>query len=260
MNAILTPPRNIIAPDDIAKNNKVDMNASLDNLPFEPETDNVLCEMFSVLAGHVRDLGFDLCACHVLFPLPISHPRAVQIDNYPRDWNTRYRQQNYQAIDPTLAHARHYASSILWSEQVFAGAPALWSDMQAHGLNVGWGHPTRDARSVVGLLTVARAELPICPQEIMEKQVMLGWIAQTTHQKFSHHLAPRLMPEPAAPLSSREIDVLRWTADGKTAGEISAILAISERTVNYHASNAVLKLGVTNKTAAAAHAALLGML
>lgn len=235
------------------------MNANLENLLPAQETDDVLNELFHVVVAHVRELGFEMCACHLRFPLPISNPRVVQVDNYPADWSARYRQQRYQSIDPTLAHARHYASSLLWSEQVFAGTPALWNDMQKHGMHVGWAHPTRDARNVVGLLTVARSEGAISPQEILDKQAMLGWIAQTTHQELTRHLSPRLMPALEASLSPREIDVLRWTAEGKTAGEISLILEISERTVNYHANNAAFKLRVTNKTAAAAHAALLGI-
>jgi LuxR family transcriptional regulator len=51
-----------------------------------------------------------------------------------------------------------------------------------------------------------------------------------------------------------------WTADGKTAGEISQILGITERTVNFHVNNAMAKLGTTNKLAAALRAAVLGLL
>jgi len=261
MNAALAPLRSATqVADRITNNNNIHMNASLDNFLFEREPDSRLSELFRAAAAHVRDLGFDLCAYHVRFPLPISSPKAVQLDNYPCAWSQRYRALNYQAIDPTLAHAQHYASPLVWSEQVFTHAPALWDDMQANGIKVGWAHPVRCARNLVGVLTAARSEGEICSRELREKQAMLAWAAQTAHMEISRYLAPRFMPSVDTPLSQREIDVLRWTADGKTASEISAILAISERTVNYHANNAVVKLGVANKTAAAAHAALLGLL
>jgi DNA-binding CsgD family transcriptional regulator len=35
-------------------------------------------------------------------------------------------------------------------------------------------------------------------------------------------------------LSNREIEVLKWAALGKTSWEMSMILEISERTVNFH--------------------------
>lgn len=54
--------------------------------------------------------------------------------------------------------------------------------------------------------------------------------------------------------------MLRWTAGGKTANEISHILKITERMVNFHTNNVMLKLNATNKTSAAIKSAMLGML
>jgi LuxR family transcriptional regulator len=61
-------------------------------------------------------------------------------------------------------------------------------------------------------------------------------------------------------LTAREIEVLKWTADGKTSADISSLLAVSENTVNFHVKNAVFKLQSTNKTAATVRAAMLGLL
>ena len=80
------------------------------------------------------------------------------------------------------------------------------------------------------------------------------------HLCITRIMAPRLLPALTVELSRREIEVLRWTGDGKTSGEIAAILHISERTVNFHISNTITKLQVSNKTAAVLQAALLGLL
>jgi DNA-binding CsgD family transcriptional regulator len=48
-------------------------------------------------------------------------------------------------------------------------------------------------------------------------------------------------------LSSREKEVLGWLKMGKTSWDISQILCISERTVNYHVNNIINKLGVVNR-------------
>ena len=61
------------------------------------------------------------------------------------------------------------------------------------------------------------------------------------------------------PLTGREIEILKWTAEGKTAAEIAIILSMKARTVNFHVANAVQKMGVCNKTAAVVQAALSGM-
>lgn len=55
-------------------------------------------------------------------------------------------------------------------------------------------------------------------------------------------------------LTMRESDVLLWIANGKTNREIGQILDMSPRTVNKHLEQVFRKLGVENRTAAAASA------
>jgi DNA-binding CsgD family transcriptional regulator len=71
-------------------------------------------------------------------------------------------------------------------------------------------------------------------------------------------------PEPARGIkgkfSSRELEVLRWTAEGKTSAEIGQILHISERAVIFHVNNSMTKLRATNRTQAAVKAVCLGLI
>jgi DNA-binding CsgD family transcriptional regulator len=55
-------------------------------------------------------------------------------------------------------------------------------------------------------------------------------------------------------LSARELDCLKWTAEGKTAWEASVILGITERTVRFHLNAAREKLQCTTTTQAVAKA------
>jgi DNA-binding CsgD family transcriptional regulator len=57
-------------------------------------------------------------------------------------------------------------------------------------------------------------------------------------------------------LSPREAEILTWTAQGKTRGEISAMLNVSEETVKAHIRGACVKLNAKNKT----HAAMLALM
>lgn len=61
-------------------------------------------------------------------------------------------------------------------------------------------------------------------------------------------------------LSAREKEVLNWLKHGKSSWDISAILGISERTVNFHIYNIMKKLEVVNRPQAVAVATHLGML
>lgn len=56
-------------------------------------------------------------------------------------------------------------------------------------------------------------------------------------------------------LSPRELEVLTWLRLGKTSWDISMILMISERTVNYHVNNIMRKLGVISRMQAVSVAA-----
>jgi DNA-binding CsgD family transcriptional regulator len=61
-------------------------------------------------------------------------------------------------------------------------------------------------------------------------------------------------------LSSREKEVLNWLKQGKSSWEISVILGISERTVNFHVYNIMEKLDATNRPQAVAVATRLGLI
>jgi len=54
------------------------------------------------------------------------------------------------------------------------------------------------------------------------------------------------------PITKRESEVLYWVSYGKTSWEISQILEMSPRTVNKHLEQIFKKLGVDNRTSAAA--------
>ncbi len=58
----------------------------------------------------------------------------------------------------------------------------------------------------------------------------------------------------AGRLTAREQEVLRSVAAGKTNKAIAAELVLSERTVDRHLSNILIKLGVSSRAAATAYA------
>jgi len=71
-------------------------------------------------------------------------------------------------------------------------------------------------------------------------------------------LAERAMA--GGPLSAREIEVLKWIAEGKSNKEIAALLFISEGTVKTHVLSIHEKLGVSDRTEAAVTAIKRGIL
>jgi DNA-binding CsgD family transcriptional regulator len=62
----------------------------------------------------------------------------------------------------------------------------------------------------------------------------------------------------ATRLTRREIQCLKWAAAGKTDIEISQIVGIALPTVRFHLTNASRRLGVSGRSRAVHHAAVLG--
>ncbi|RYF69023.1 MAG: hypothetical protein EOO22_16830, partial [Comamonadaceae bacterium] len=96
--------------------------------------------------------------------------------------------------------------------------------------------------------------------ELRQKESDMRWLVQAAHLSLSRLMKPRYAVQPEAPLTPREIEVLKWSADGKTASEIGDILSISVPTVNFHIKNVVQKMKAANKTAAVVQALMSGLL
>jgi DNA-binding NarL/FixJ family response regulator len=60
--------------------------------------------------------------------------------------------------------------------------------------------------------------------------------------------------EVPCPLTARELEILRWVAEGHTSARIARKLWVTEQTVKFHLSNIYRKLGVQNRTEASRYA------
>ncbi|WP_170289259.1 autoinducer binding domain-containing protein [Massilia sp. YMA4] len=217
-------------------------------------------EVLEVLVTAVLELGFEYCAFGMRWPLPVIRPAMSIIANYPESWRKRYLEKNYVACDPTVAHGLTSQQALVWSDQVFAAAPALWDDARDHGLRVGVAQSAYNARGVAGLLTVSRSHEPVGDAELRKHAPHLWWLSQAALDAMTRVTLQNGRAEANICLTAREVEVLRWSADGKTANDIAEIIQISERTVSFHINNALLKLGTANKTAGVIKAALLRLL
>ena len=77
--------------------------------------------------------------------------------------------------------------------------------------------------------------------------------------KLMHRLETGGQAAGSEPLTEREGEVLRLMAQGKTNRQIASALIISERTVKFHVSSILAKLGVGNRTEAVTLAAQQGL-
>lgn len=115
-------------------------------------------QLFGELVRIVRSLGFEHLSYGVRPLLPLTQPRIVVFDTYPSAWRERYAAQDYLAIDPTVRHGLRSLLPLVWSDELFASAPAFWEEARAHGLRHGWAQPCRDHTGIAGMLSVSRPD------------------------------------------------------------------------------------------------------
>ena len=218
-------------------------------------------ELFQAITNLAKRLGFEHCAYGLRAPLPLKEPKILMFNNYPLEWQKLYGERNYLAIDPTVKHGIASPLPLIWSDDIFSSSPEFWEEARSFDLRYGWAQSIYSKNGVGGMTTFARSTEALTFAEMQAKGFEMGWLAQVIHLGMSRCLLPKIMPEVVdVMLSNRELAVLRWTAEGKTSSEISEIIHISERTVNFHIRNAVVKLNASNKTSATIRAAMLGLL
>ncbi len=224
--------------------------------------DGLTCEksVFRRIEATARSLGFDYCAYGLRAPWPVSRPKISILSNYPSAWCDRYRDAGYLRRDPTVAHGAKSQTPVVWSQALFSPVTDLWSEARAFGLRVGCAQSSLMANGSGGMLTLARAHDEITPAEMAANQVRMRWLVNVAQMTLAPLLAVPKDCHTQAHLTQRELEVLKWTADGKSSGQISDILTISIDTVNFHVKNAVRKLSASNKTAAVVRAAMTGLL
>ncbi|QLG95379.1 LuxR family transcriptional regulator [Pseudomonas yamanorum] len=223
------------------------------------EGESEITSTFEAALNITYELGFQYCAFTMSSHHPQNQIKPVYINNYPNEWNTLYKQEHYFELDPVVTHCKRCVLPIIWEEKTFSAVPDLWCHAQSHGLNFGWTQAVHDFQGVFSMLTLGRKSGAVSPQELYEKAGQVLWLCRTIHAVVAQKFAEKPPVRPASTLTPRETEVLQWSALGKTAADIAQILCLSERTVGFHISSAMKKLGVNNKIAAVMTAVRAGL-
>ena len=217
-------------------------------------------EIFQRIKDGAQELGFEYCAFGLQLPYPLTSHHVVIMNNYSPAWQERYQRQNFIEQDPTVLLGRRTNAPMLWCEQLFEEAKSMWEEAQAHGLQHGWSQSSIDSTGAASLLSLSRSQDKISQLELVEKECRMRWLVQVAHLALSKAYKTESEGNTLPELSKRETEVMRWSADGKSAVEVADILNLSKNTVDFHIKNAVQKLGTKNKTAAVVRAVMLGLL
>jgi len=237
---------------------RIHRNALLDLL--EART---VAELYARAKALCGQLGFEHFIYGVRLHLGGGSDHEFVLSGYPASWRQIYEKENYVAIDPTVAHCLSSNLPLVWSEQHFAGKAAaeLMESARQFGLRSGITVPMHSANLQCGLLSLARDAAAEALGQDMELIGQSHLFASFLHEGARRLLERRQRLQPAAGrLTPREKECLTWAAAGKSSWEISRIVALSERTVNYHIGNIIRKLEVASRSQAVAKALAVGLI
>lgn len=183
---------------------------------------------------------------------------------YPAAWLERYFEKGYIGIDPVVTHCREHATPLVWNADgpvgnVGQNHPAFFNDAADFGLKVGISAPVHGLGCQWGLLSVAGSEEKTDRRTQLYQLANVQLLATFTHEA-GHRFATTPQTVVTIHLTARELECLRWAAEGKTGWEIGRLLGISERTVVFHVENAAHKLGVFGRRQAVARAIALHLI
>ncbi|WP_460133841.1 helix-turn-helix transcriptional regulator [Pseudomonas sp. S1_E04] len=224
------------------------------------EDQDQITDVFEMVINETYALGFQFCSFKMSTQLPANRTVLFERNNYPNEWNHLYKQANFTDVDPVVTHCQRSVLPFVWQEAAFHETPHLWTLAKSHGVHLGWTQPLHGPKGVFSMLTLGRSKEEISPEELYEKAGNALWLCHAMHTAVAHKYATEPVDKSCSNLTPREIEVLRWSALGKTAGEIAKILCLSERTVGFHNCSSMRKLGVNNKIAAVMVAAKAGFL
>lgn len=108
--------------------------------------------------------------------------------------------------------------------------------------------------------TGKRYGLIMASGDAKEDHQALALIALDAALIFQRYFEVILSLDCISGLSDREIQIIRWTSEGKTSAEIAIILALSEHTVNSYIAAVLRKLHVVNRAQMVASAIRSGLI
>jgi len=179
---------------------------------------------------------------HMFGTLPEA---TLQLFNQPAD----------DTSDPVQQHLARSCLPLNWQvEQLcLLHDGQIYPLLKTMGITQGMSLALRTRQSVNRIDFYSNAALPASAQAdallhglYLQEAAKLLWRKSTPNQESL--------------LSERELECLRWSADGKTSSEVGLILGISQRTVYFHMKNVATRLGVYSTRHAISRAVMIGLI
>jgi LuxR family quorum sensing-dependent transcriptional regulator len=183
----------------------------------------------------------------------------VLVSGWPEGWMRRYDENGYAHVDPVMARIRRTSLPVVWSEAPYdpsdPGPSRVMNESPEFGLVEGVSVGVSTPKGFKAGVSFSARKLRLSGPE----RIALHLVAVYAEGRARALLGGK-EPPAASVLSRRELECLKWAAEGLTAWEISVILSLSRRTVEQYLASATQALGAVNRVQAVAEAMRRGIL
>ena len=183
--------------------------------------------------------------------------------NAPLAYVQTFEDLSVSKRDPIAQHCKRNTVPILWGQGTYlkSNAIEMWEHQAHFGYRNGIAMALHMPEGRHFMLGVERdVELPTDDRELTRIVADLQLFAVHAQDTALRVLVSEEARPELPALTPRELEVLRWTMEGKVTNEISALLGIGDRTTVFHIQNAMLKLNCNSKHVAVVKALRLGLI
>lgn len=217
----------------------------------------------NALQGCITALRDHFGVAHLVYHWVSADGEQYGCGTYAPAWVQHYVDQDYLRIDPVVLGCFQRFHPVDWKALDWSSKPAITFRTEAISAGVGnqgYSIPIRGPSGQFALFSISDTTDDVSWAAFTEKH-RRDWLlcAHSFNQKALEFETKRL-PEPAKPLSGREVDVLTLLAMGYSRGQVAQTLSISEHTLRAYVEGARFKLGASNTMHAVARAVSEGMI
>jgi len=217
----------------------------------------------SVVVRFAHQLGFDTVTAVVAVDRAGADPEFIAVHNTPMAFEQNFENISIGKRDPVMQHCKRNTMPIVWGQKTYLdkGAIELWDIQAQYGYRNGIAMALHMPEGRHFTLGVDRDQaLPTDASELTRLVADLQLFAVHAQDTALRVLVSDAAQPERPALTPRELEVLRWTMDGKTAWETAVLLNVSERTAVQHLQNAMKKLQCNSKHQAVLKALRLGLI
>jgi DNA-binding CsgD family transcriptional regulator len=218
----------------------------------------------SRLVRFANDLGFGIISGALILEHGAGRVSTFPYGNIPKAYQSTSENDERGKRDPVMRRLKRLSAPFVYDQSMYVSEEAsdLWEVQALFGYKTGIAMALHLPGGKHFLMGVDRDQpLPGDDAVVTRMMADLQLLAVHAQETAVRLLVPEAVESQYLPrLTDREIEILKWTAEGKSAWAVGQILNISEHNVKYHIKRILMKLAVGSKHQAAARAKALGLI